>query len=77
MSTTAESVTTGAWINVEDELPPPGVKVRVDGDYIAPGSGHPLAFRCNCGFHKGEHWESNQWRGMVAIRRWWKEETTT
>ena len=63
------------WISVEQELPELGVPVHVDGDYVAPDTGHPTAQRCRCPFMQGEHWESTEWRGTVAIRRWWKEDS--
>lgn len=65
-----------AWVDVEERLPEPGVKVVVFGDYTPESVPLPRA-RLNSAerVRDGDTmWSSREWRGTVAIRFWWEEE---
>lgn len=54
--------------STDECMPLVGIPVRVHGDYIAQGTGNPIAHLRRC--RKGVEWSSNEWRGMVAITHW-------
>lgn len=65
------------WINVQDELPPIDVLVFVKGDFAESEylADLPMA-RLNAPEQSQLRgmWSSREWRGMVGVRYWWKDD---